>query len=105
MSLLTLKHRRFRFSLVTLFVVVTAAACLACWMGYGKNWVQQRQALLERGSILSFGESTIPPFQLWIIGETGHQTILIRSHSREDTINAQALFPEARIACSGPEFD
>jgi hypothetical protein len=36
-------RRWFRFSVRTLFVVVTA---LACWLGYELNWIRQRHAIL-----------------------------------------------------------
>jgi hypothetical protein len=38
------KGRWFRFSLRTLFVVVTV---FGCWMGYEVNWIRQRRALLS----------------------------------------------------------
>ncbi len=46
----TPKLRWLRFSLRTLFVVVTV---LACWLGYYVNWHAQRNAVLGSDRILS----------------------------------------------------
>jgi hypothetical protein len=43
------KRRWFRFSLATLFIVVTVISCLA---GYGVNWIHQRRDLVHEGDIL-----------------------------------------------------
>jgi hypothetical protein len=42
------KRRWFRFSLRTLFVVVTL---LCCWLGYQLNWIRQRHAVLSRPGV------------------------------------------------------
>lgn len=94
-----------RFSLKGLFFVVTAAAFSMAYVGYGMDWVRQRQALLESGAVRSFGGQVSPPAPLWFFRERGHATIMVSGHGRDDSLKAQALFPEARIVCSGPEFD
>ncbi len=42
------KHRRLRFSLRTLFVVVTVAACIVGWTAYQLNWIRQRHEELDK---------------------------------------------------------
>jgi hypothetical protein len=46
-------RRRFRFSLRTMFVLVTA---LCVWLGYQLNWIRQRRNVLGSGEVLVFDE-------------------------------------------------
>jgi hypothetical protein len=94
--------RRWQFSARTLFVVVTA---FACWMAYEMNWIRQRRSLLKCGIALPVASTKVAPAGLWIFGEPGQATLMIQGHGYEDSVRAKALFPEARIVCSGPDFD
>jgi hypothetical protein len=50
----------FRFSLRTLFLVVTVAGC---WMGYYLNWARERHEALRTGAVTEFRG-------LWAFGVT-----------------------------------
>ena len=87
------KRRWFRFSLWTLFVVVTV---FGCWLGYELNRNRQRQAFVERaGAVVDY------PFQKedvrpWLM--TRYSMIRLPSRSTaEDIEEARRLFPEAEI--------
>ena len=110
------KRRWFRFSLRTLFVVVTV---FAIWLGYHVNWIQERrvgrQWLEEHspinmwpvGNMPSFPNSeTKPPlpFGLRILGERPLLFALVRpkdseslSRYRQRVAEMSRLFPECRI--------
>ncbi len=114
-------RRWLRFSLRTLFVVVTV---LASWLGYELNWVRQRHQLLNRPDVLHWDQTTVvgvnllvqlpketpprAPGLLWLFGETGivelawlideSQFDESRSmDSYQEVQLARALFPEATL--------
>lgn len=45
------KCRRFRFSLRTLFAVVTVAGIILGWIGFQLNWIKERRQAMENGEI------------------------------------------------------
>jgi len=104
------KRRWFRFSLRTLFVVVTVF-CL--WLGYHVNWMQQRRALLNKQSVtVSFAPARRPPsFGLWLLGERGATGVFLQYNgwvgaewSEADEAQkklASQLYPEASIQVWG----
>jgi hypothetical protein len=104
-----LKHRWFRYSLRTLFVVVTL---FACWLAYSLTWVRQRHEFLSTESpqaIVFDGEmAALPPGMLWILNEQGVGRIIILSNgpaSSELVRAAKRLFPEAELLCRGLDED
>ena len=90
------KRRWFRFSLRTLFVLVTL---LCIWLGYQVNWIYHRHKL-----IADFGESSLPwryylhspdvPLSLRILGE--RRVIVIYAPTSMAEL-AHKLFPEAEV--------
>ncbi|MGD9724293.1 MAG: hypothetical protein AB7O59_24070 [Pirellulales bacterium] len=111
MSELTPKRRWFRWSLRTLFVVVTAI-CVA--LGYQWNWIQQRHRALESGIVEAWGQPDSTgairvaeaPGILWLFGESGYPSLMFEvtdsSFRLSDTeslryARMQRLFPEAVI--------
>ncbi len=114
------KFGRFRFSLRTLFLVVTAI-CL--WLGYGLHWIKQRHDLLaEVEEFLPTLNDGVPvsrwtivkpdgfraPGMLWFLGERGVQTFpLYIVYDNPDQLRpietypqfqrAQELFPETKV--------
>ena len=76
------KRRWFRFSLRTLFVLVTV---VGCWLGYSINWIKQRHAFLAHPYVIQEFNDTPPstvnrwgntwpvyaPWGLWLLGERG----------------------------------
>src|SRR5262245_22437606 len=109
--------RRFRFSLRTLFAVVTLIAITlppAGWLGRELNWIRQRQAFREEqaaalGKQIAFrhGKPVAAPSQLSFFGERGYGiiTVAVTQQRMEQLATADlasiqraaALFPEARI--------
>ncbi len=74
------KRRWFRFSLRTLFVVVTV---FGIWLGYELNWIRERHAIIERCTgvnptfpgrppVYISNPSPAAPGMLWIFGERGY---------------------------------
>ena len=111
------KRRWFRFSLRTLFVVVTICAC---WLGYEFNWIRQRRAFLDDQQrhwivdgprrFVPFYGSARAPFPLWLFGEDGVRTLhvvvvdgstappnLAHQDRYPETRQAMRLFPEAML--------
>ena len=101
-----------RYSLATLFVVVTA---ISCWLGYQLHWVNQRRQLLADQHVIYSVEpwvvalTDVPPSApglLWLMGETGVNTIGIyaEGHEFDQLTEAErhridqilSLFPESR---------
>jgi hypothetical protein len=108
----------FQWSLRTLFVVFTVVACT---LGYELNWIRQRHELLTTGRFVAHDDGTAPgglilvgvraPGLLWLLGESGHQSISVMLHGgssnqSDDSIWAEEadlerilhLFPESVVA-------
>jgi hypothetical protein len=92
----------FRFSLRTLFVVVTL---LCVWLGYQVNWIRQRRAFLASHDYFASGcdgnRKSLPPLQcsrapwsLRLLGENGVEEIYLPSPEEQE--QARRLFPEAQ---------
>ena len=93
------KRRWFRFSLPTLFVLVTVIGIGAGWVAYQLNWIRQRHNFLNTGDIAS--EVPPPGFSdsaaIWPLswfGETAPNLIFAAVAKMK---RAQALFPEVTI--------
>ena len=99
------KRRWPRFSLRTMFVVVTV---FGCWLGYEMNWIRQRRQVIASPTIQSFPycllrtgdtitkEYSIAPWPLCWIGETGYWGIALpRGTSEDEVVRVRGLFPEA----------
>jgi hypothetical protein len=68
-------RNRFRYSLRTLFVVVTVACLIGGWVAYQLNWIRQRHEFLLSGNfsvtIRNFDEESKPvPWSLRLFGES-----------------------------------
>jgi hypothetical protein len=102
------KRRWPRFSLRTLFVVVTV---FGCWLGYELNWIRQRHAVIAepKWSVIerepgALAQQPTAPDLLWIWGERGYATAT-RAVRRGDSLNGareeiqkvERLFPESRV--------
>jgi hypothetical protein len=109
-----------RFSLRTLFVVVTVFAIAAGWIGRSLDWMRQRHEAVEQWvasteddfSVDRNGLIVEPPVRnapgmLWVFGEPGYAWIKLSfpiRHGWELTDDQQSeverikkLFPEARV--------
>jgi hypothetical protein len=101
--------RSFRFSLRTLFVVVTIAAIVAGYCGWALNWVREREQFLDEHKILINMSFDSGPEQgvadqggdapRWLrrFGEEGFRELLIWEGTDADLAEARALFPEAIV--------
>ncbi len=97
------KRRWFRFSLRTLFVVVTV---LGVWLGMRANSVHRRDEFLMRGVVVS--QRPTPPARYWprthvvrriVFGDMRYKTLYIgHAATDEDFEDARAAFPEARVS-------
>jgi hypothetical protein len=111
-------RRRFRFTLRTLFVVVTI---FACWLGYELNWIRRRHELLAKHAALALVVKENPevwlfnvyvpqpvPGLLWLFGEEPVEALelifISDIREREPTADeqreidlARRLFPEANV--------
>lgn len=90
-------RRWFRFSLRTLFLIVTI---LCVWIGYQLNWIRQRHAYFQR-PFRTFSDREVltkseAPFPLGLFGEYGIVQIWV--HTDEEKRIAKKLFPEAKIS-------
>ena len=89
------KRRWFRFSLRTLFVVVTIISLPLGWIAYQLSWIQQRHHFFSHyqynGMHMRPG-SEYPPWSLRLFGESRQGYLLVDPERIEE---AQRLFPEA----------
>src|SRR5690242_447185 len=108
------KRRWFRFSLRTLFVLLTL---VACWLGYELNWIRLRHAALTSGIVeeandpfAGLPQTTAAPGMLWLFGENGYVGLSMPLLGEETTPEEdelltalEELFPEASIGVSWRE--
>jgi hypothetical protein len=95
----TPRRRWFRFSLRTLFVVVTVLAIGLSWVAYQLNWIRERHKALGVDGSDPMAWVEIPsrraPWSLRIFGEFG-SAVIVPFHS-SDRARLRSLFPEATI--------
>ena len=100
------------FSLLTLFVALTA---FACWLGYEMSWIRQRQEFMRVQAAqwpTSLGDATgggitRPPGMLGFFGEQGYESVVVlvskdtivkfNEHDWAMIERARRLFPEAEM--------
>jgi hypothetical protein len=91
-------RRWFRFSLRTLFVVVTTVGVASGWVAYQLNWIRQRHAFFNAYEVPIYTDIlTLPkplPWSLRMFGEPAHGFVMVEPEYMQD---AARLFPEARI--------
>jgi hypothetical protein len=96
------KRRWFRFSLRTMFVLVTV---LCIWLGHSLTWIRQRHAVFHRHHPpLGMSRNGIrtdyanAPWSIRLLGEPGAVAILLkRGTNAAERERIQELFPEAKI--------
>lgn len=104
------KRRWFRWSLRTLFVVVTVLGIFLGCTAYNLNWIRQRHAALSSGRFSGVAYKTADgvraPGLLWLFGEPSYSGIVIHLRERDpfvptpgeesELIEVCKLFPEVR---------
>ncbi len=96
-------RRWFRFSLRSLFVVVTLVALLAGWVASSLNWIRDRRDFVGEGGEMNAiihtqpGQFVEAPSLLWVFGEEGAQFLVLSTDDESDFRKAQRLFPEAKV--------
>jgi hypothetical protein len=87
------RRRWFRFSLRTMFVVVTV---VAIFVAYHVNWIRQRHEFLKT-EVATFPSQSRPsaPGLLWMFGEKGVPNLTVLHPA--DFVTAESLFPEATL--------
>lgn len=97
-------RRWLRFSLRTLFVVVTL---LACWLGYQLNWIRQRREFYARNEadMLRYCGSTMigeqygsAPGLLWLFGESAKPLIVLHVEGESPEVLTPADLEKIRLA-------
>jgi hypothetical protein len=89
-------RRWFRFSLRTLFVVVTV---FACWLGCQLNWIRQRHEHLRRFPEKQFHD-VAAPLSLRPFGEAGVEWLNVDDGPGVGEL--RSLFPEAAFWVTTP---
>ncbi len=108
-------RRWFRFSLRTLFVVVTCLGCLLGWLAYNLNWIRERrhavrwlsqQELFGPGMVKSEHQPELP-WSLRVLGEDPSYDVVWVFPGPEEFVDIPAfrrrmatiapLFPETRF--------
>lgn len=92
------EHRRLRFSLRTLFVVVTVLGGSLGWLLYQFRWIEQRRDFLANEDVTIWDDKPAP-WPLWLLGEPGHKTIVLYDNegSPSPVERARSLFPESKV--------
>lgn len=110
------ERRWFRYSLRTLFAVVTV---VACWLGYELNWIRQRRMVIGDPQVKSIKyhiqisgpfsgpirriEYEIAPWPLRWLGEAGYSNILLEMGATDDELfRVRRLFPETGVEVDEP---
>jgi hypothetical protein len=106
------KRRWFRFSLRTLFVVVTTFVVISAfvwWVEWNMAQVRHREQMLTKPPIfrtqflvaIQYSRQRQPPFLWRLLGAHGVRQILLSNFATaDDTKLVQRLFPEAIVGVS-----
>jgi hypothetical protein len=107
--------RRFRYSLRTLFVLLTLFAVLVGWLTWNLRQVNEREKLLRavaaRGAMFGSVNSSRPPRPLpivWsLLGATAIGLIEVPDGicSEREFRQLTTLFPEAKVVTGSVKFD
>ena len=107
------RRRWFRFSLRSMFVVVTVLAVIAAFVAYNLNWIRQRHEMTFAGRITSPGYFVVgsdegnAPGMLWVFGERGYDRMRVafRDYPDEENLTPEQRLKLKRIRELYPEAD
>ena len=70
-------HRRIRFGLRSLFVLVAVVSMATAWVTYSLNWIRARNEALDHHVMYVTDGKLYPsaPRGLWLFGERGYSNI------------------------------
>ena len=92
----------FRFSLRTLFALVTVIALIASYFGWALKWKRERHEFLQRLMVVpySYERGHFASPSLWLVGESGvvRLEFMGREPSAEEVHEARRLFPESELS-------
>lgn len=96
------RRRWLRFSVRTMFVLVTL---LCIYLGWVMNWEWKRQAYLKENDVAgpylnddgSEVESVLAPWSLRIFADKGVPILYLYPTEEQELIRASRLFPEAKV--------
>lgn len=100
------RHRWYRFSLRTLFVLFTILSLPLGWIGYQLNWIRERESFRRAHFAAEYNEepeilvdlpTPNPPEPLQWFGERGTTAWRVKALSKTEIQEAQRLFPEAQL--------
>jgi hypothetical protein len=86
-----------RFSLRTLFIIVTIAAIISTgfvWRQSQLEWIRQRHEFVKRFPSRADPQTSPCPWHLRIFGEKGYELVCAHQDNADE---ARKLFPEAHI--------
>ena len=94
---------RFRFSLRTMFVVVTVVGLTAGWLAQQQKWIRDREQAIRVSGVEAYGPSKYTPWQIRLVGGMrprqqvgGHLGWRrLRHVPTSEVVRYQRLFPEA----------
>jgi hypothetical protein len=104
----SIPNRRWpRFSLRTLFVLVTVAVVPLGWAAFSWRWILERHEFLttyksESAVMLMDEDRNFAPCGLWVLGEQGIE--LLELNLDDDTPNGETLVDRARRLFPEAEF-
>jgi hypothetical protein len=100
-------RRWFRFSLRTMFLLMTVVCSVVGWVTYQLNWIRQRHDLLREGMVIQNGlwwrsfevDLEPPPWNLRLFGEStpaaGFYLSYPKGHPEDRRV--RRLFPEMGV--------
>lgn len=99
------RRRWFRFSLMTLLVLITLVACGLGWGGAQLKWIRERNFAKRCGPGAYEPCDLKTPWQIKLFGAQGYKSIYVPTRWRRDKAEVQrqvqklkVLFPEAEVS-------
>jgi hypothetical protein len=93
------KRRWFRFSLRTLFLLVTIVGVGVSWVVHQLNWIRERHEFLNRHPQFYGEPDRKCPWPLKLFGERTYEVLTVPSSAEQA---AKRLFPESQIKIFDP---
>jgi hypothetical protein len=92
-----------RFSLRTLFVVVTLVSVPMAWVAYHLNWIRQRQEFLEQDGVRKYPHVKVTRSFPWGLRLLGEEPQFLLGAGPDQIDRAKELFPESILNLVYPQ--